>query len=77
MFYFPKIKQYGGQNVIVEEGDAFVLYIRKDSNILIRPHEDAPNKCSRITIEGLSGCYAVMGKMGEIMQQIVEFKGEA
>ena len=76
MFYYPKIKQYGGQNVIVEEGDAFVMYIRKDSNIHIRPHEDAPDRCCRIAVEGLSGSYAVIGKMDQIMQQIEEFRGE-
>jgi hypothetical protein len=76
MFYYPKIKQYGGQNVIVEEGEPFVLYLRKDSNIQVRPHEDAPDKCCRIAIEGLGSGYAVMGKMGVIMQQIEEFRGD-
>lgn len=75
MFYYPKIKIYGGKETIVEEGEPFVLYIRKDTNIQIRPHEDAPYKASRIAVEGLGSGYAVMGKMGQIMQQIEESKG--
>ena len=75
-FTHPIVKSSRFEPEKIEIGQSFVLFIRKDTNIAVSPHEDAPKSCCRVAVEGLASGYAVIGTMDQIIKQIKQFRGE-
>ena len=76
-FTYANVQTCVGQPPRITAGAPLVLFIRKDTNISVKPHEDAPEHCSRVGVEGLAAGYAVVGNMDDIIKQIKKFRGEA